>query len=85
MKENHILPFLHLRTCIYVKLPKSIIQLNNLISFIPRPNVESTAIRLTRYEKPPVQVEAEKFIQKIFDKIVLRYIMNKINHIFIRV
>lgn len=28
--------------------------------FIPRPNVGSAVIRLTRYEKPPVQVEDEK-------------------------
>lgn len=30
--------------------------------FIPRPNVGSTVIRLTRYENPPVQVEDEKFM-----------------------
>jgi len=29
--------------------------------FIPRPNVGSAVIRLTRYEKPPVLVEDEKF------------------------
>lgn len=29
--------------------------------FIPRPNVGSAVIRLTRYEKPPVRVEDEKF------------------------
>ena len=28
--------------------------------FIPRPNVGSAVIRLTRYEKPPVQVNDEK-------------------------
>ena len=28
--------------------------------FIPRPNVGSAVIRLTRYEKPPVFVEDEK-------------------------
>ena len=28
--------------------------------FIPRPNVGSAVIRLTRYEEPPVQVEDEK-------------------------
>lgn len=27
--------------------------------FMPRPNVDSTVIRLTRYEKPPVEVEDE--------------------------
>ena len=29
--------------------------------FIPRPNVGSAVIRLTRYEKPPVQVKDERF------------------------
>lgn len=30
--------------------------------FIPRPNVGSAVIRLTRYEKPPVEVNDEKFM-----------------------
>lgn len=30
--------------------------------FIPRPNVGSAVIRLTRYEKPPVQVSSEAFL-----------------------
>lgn len=30
--------------------------------FIPRPNVGSAVIRLTRYEKPPVQVQDEKLM-----------------------
>lgn len=30
--------------------------------FIPRPNVGSAVIRLTRYEKPPVQVPSEEFL-----------------------
>lgn len=30
--------------------------------FIPRPNVGSAVIRLTRYEQPPVEVEDEKFM-----------------------
>ena len=30
--------------------------------FIPRPNVGSAVIRLTRWEKPPVQVKDEKFM-----------------------
>lgn len=30
--------------------------------FIPKPNVGSAVIRLTRYEKPPVEVEDEKFM-----------------------
>ncbi|MBE5868963.1 MAG: 16S rRNA (adenine(1518)-N(6)/adenine(1519)-N(6))-dimethyltransferase RsmA [Lachnospiraceae bacterium] len=30
--------------------------------FIPRPNVGSAVIRLTRYEQPPVQVQDEKFM-----------------------
>lgn len=30
--------------------------------FIPRPNVGSAVIRLTRYEEPPVQVDDEKFM-----------------------
>lgn len=30
--------------------------------FIPRPNVGSAVIRLTRYEEPPVQVKDEKFL-----------------------
>lgn len=30
--------------------------------FIPRPNVGSAVIRLTRYEKPPVEVEDEKLL-----------------------
>jgi len=30
--------------------------------FIPRPNVGSAVIRLTRYEKPPVEVKDEKFM-----------------------
>lgn len=30
--------------------------------FMPRPNVDSTVIRLTRYEKPPVDVEDEAYM-----------------------
>lgn len=30
--------------------------------FMPRPNVDSTVIRLTRYEKPPVDVENEAYL-----------------------
>ena len=30
--------------------------------FMPRPNVDSTVIRLTRYEKPPVDAEDEKYL-----------------------
>lgn len=30
--------------------------------FLPRPNVDSTVIRLTRYGKPPVDVEDERFL-----------------------
>ena len=30
--------------------------------FMPRPNVDSTVIRLTRYEKPPVEVEDEAWL-----------------------
>lgn len=30
--------------------------------FMPRPNVDSTVIRLTRYDKPPVEVEDEKWL-----------------------
>ena len=30
--------------------------------FMPRPNVGSAVIRLTRYEKPPVEVEDEKYM-----------------------
>ena len=30
--------------------------------FMPRPNVGSAVIRLTRYEEPPVQVDDEKFM-----------------------
>ena len=30
--------------------------------FIPRPNVGSTVIRLTRYEKPPVEAADESFL-----------------------
>lgn len=33
--------------------------------FMPRPNVDSAVIRLTRYEKPPVQVKDEKMLFKI--------------------
>ena len=33
--------------------------------FIPRPNVGSAVIRLTRFEKPPVQVDDEAFMFKI--------------------
>lgn len=33
--------------------------------FIPRPNVDSAVIRLTRYEEPPVQVNDEKMLFKI--------------------
>lgn len=33
--------------------------------FMPRPNVDSAVIRLTRYEEPPVQVKAEKMLFKI--------------------
>ncbi len=30
--------------------------------FFPRPNVDSTVVRLTRYEKPPVEVADEAFL-----------------------
>ncbi len=30
--------------------------------FLPRPNVDSTVVRLTRYEKPPVDVSDEAFL-----------------------
>ena len=30
--------------------------------FMPRPNVDSTVIRLTRYDRPPVEVEDEKWM-----------------------
>lgn len=30
--------------------------------FLPRPNVDSTVVRLTKYEKPPVEVENESFL-----------------------
>ena len=33
--------------------------------FMPRPNVDSAVIRLTRYEEPPVQVQDEKMLFKI--------------------
>ena len=33
--------------------------------FMPRPNVDSALIRLTRYEEPPVQVKDEKMLFKI--------------------
>ena len=33
--------------------------------FMPRPNVDSAVIRLTRYEEPPVQVKDEKMLFKI--------------------
>lgn len=33
--------------------------------FMPRPNVGSAVIRLTRYEKPPVEVKDEKLLFKI--------------------
>ena len=33
--------------------------------FMPRPNVDSAVIRLTRYEEPPVQVMDEKMLFKI--------------------
>ena len=33
--------------------------------FMPRPNVDSAVIRLTRYEAPPVQVKDEKMLFKI--------------------
>ena len=33
--------------------------------FMPRPNVGSAVIRLTRYEKPPVEVEDEKLMFRI--------------------
>ena len=33
--------------------------------FMPRPNVDSAVIRLTRYEEPPVQVKNEKMLFKI--------------------
>lgn len=33
--------------------------------FMPRPNVDSAVIRLTRYEQPPVQVKDEKMLFKI--------------------
>ncbi len=33
--------------------------------FMPRPNLDSAVIRLTRYEEPPVQVKDEKMLFKI--------------------
>lgn len=33
--------------------------------FMPRPNVDSAVIRLTRYEEPPVQVKDENMLFKI--------------------
>ena len=33
--------------------------------FMPRPNVDSAVIRLTRYEEPPVQVKDEKMLFKM--------------------
>lgn len=33
--------------------------------FMPRPNVDSAVIRLTRYEEPPVQVKDERMLFKI--------------------
>lgn len=30
--------------------------------FLPRPNVDSTVVRLTRYEKPPVEADDEAFL-----------------------
>ena len=30
--------------------------------FLPRPNVDSTVVRLTKYEKPPVEVADEAFL-----------------------
>lgn len=33
--------------------------------FMPRPNVDSAVIRLTRYDEPPVQVKDEKMLFKI--------------------
>ncbi len=39
---------------IVVKVPAS--------CFLPRPNVDSTVVRLTRYEKPPVNVSDEAFL-----------------------
>ena len=30
--------------------------------FMPRPNVDSTVIRLTRYQEPPVEVQDEKYL-----------------------
>ena len=33
--------------------------------FMPRPNVDSAVIRLTRYEEPPLQVKDEKMLFKI--------------------
>ena len=33
--------------------------------YMPRPNVDSAVIRLTRYEEPPVQVKDEKMLFKI--------------------
>ena len=33
--------------------------------FMPRPNVDSAVIRLTRYEEPPVQVKDEKMLFKL--------------------
>ena len=33
--------------------------------FMPRPNVDSAVIRLTRYEEPPVQVKDEKMLFKV--------------------
>ena len=34
-------------------------------SFIPKPGVASTVIRLTRYPKPPVEVDDEKYMFKL--------------------
>ena len=34
-------------------------------SFIPKPGVGSTVIRLTRYPKPPVEVDDEKYMFKL--------------------
>lgn len=45
----------------YYAMPKIVAQVPPNC-FIPRPNVGSAVIRLTKYEKPPVQVEDEEFM-----------------------
>ena len=38
--------------------------------FMPRPNVDSAVIRLTRYEEPPVQVKDEKMLFKLSERLL---------------